>query len=263
MLTTLTAQAGAYTECHVRGYIQRIARIGECSVAQPVPARAEQVIAFQFGDPCLIRRFGKTTRAADLVIAGPQTRGLSSLLLQGNIEAFYIFLRPAALNALFGISMAELADRSIEAPALFGSSILELHEQLAEASTFAERVEAAETYLQRRITKPISHRTEWVVKRILSAHGNVSIEYLATKVSLSSRHLERTFAEHVGMSPKVFARIVRFQAALAYKERRPATTWAATAQEFQYFDQMHLVREFRELSGETPSRLLVSLPARV
>ena len=90
-------------------------------------------------------------------------------------------------------------------------------------------------------------------------HGNVSIQDVATEVSLSSRQLERTFAEQVGMSPKVFARIVRFQAALAYKARWPTTTWANAAQEFHYHDQMHLIREFRDLSDETPNRFLESL----
>jgi AraC-like DNA-binding protein len=240
----------------VSRYVQRNARLGDTRIVQPVPARLEQVIAFQFASPCLIQRGGSVEKAPDMVVAGAQTGSPTTLLLQGSIDAFYIFLRPAALRALFGIPMAELANRSGDAMDLLGHSILTLRDQLANAASFALRVAAAEQFLQRRSAAPPPDWTERVVARILERCGAIPIAELAREVSLSQRHLDRAFTASVGMPPKVFARIARFQAALEYKTRSPRSSWARTAQEFQYHDQMHLVRDFRKLSGESPTGLM-------
>ncbi len=70
------------------------------------------------------------------------------------------------------------------------------------------------------------------------------------------RQFERVFGARFGMRPKLYSRIVRFQAALDRKARSSRNSWADVAHEFGYHDQMHMVHDFEEFTGETPTETL-------
>lgn len=89
--------------------------------------------------------------------------------------------------------------------------------------------------------------------------GWVDIRMISDQAGFSARQFSRRFAEYMGMRPKLFARVVRFQAALASKALRPSATWTDVAQDFGYFDQMHLIRDFELLAGGTAKELLTHL----
>lgn len=91
---------------------------------------------------------------------------------------------------------------------------------------------------------------------IFHRKGAVRINALAHLASLSVRQYERRFAEEMGLSPKLFARITRFQMALDAKRNAPARSWLSIAHEYEYFDQMHMVRDFQKLGGDAPSQIL-------
>jgi transcriptional regulator GlxA family with amidase domain len=78
------------------------------------------------------------------------------------------------------------------------------------------------------------------------------VEALATSLGVTARHLERCFESHVGLSPKVLCRLARFHhmRTLLDVARRP--DWSHLACECGYFDQAHLIREFRHFTGRTP-----------
>src|SRR5580700_8275792 len=85
--------------------------------------------------------------------------------------------------------------------------------------------------------------------------GLISVSSLAKRVNLSNRQLERRFLDTVGMTPKRFCRIRRFQRVLQAMEE-PCANWADAAVECGYYDQAHLIRDFRRFSGLTPACLL-------
>lgn len=95
------------------------------------------------------------------------------------------------------------------------------------------------------------------VARVRARAGRVSVAELAHDASLSTRQLERLFREHVGLGPKTFARLVRFQRALALL-RLPGASLAQTAARSGYWDQSHLVRDFRQFAEASPSRYLAA-----
>lgn len=86
--------------------------------------------------------------------------------------------------------------------------------------------------------------------------GALRVEELAAQLRVSRQHLAAQFREHVGLSPKLFARICRFRSATAALKRAPDHTpdWAALALDCGYFDQSHLIHDFQELAGSTPER---------
>jgi AraC-like DNA-binding protein len=100
-------------------------------------------------------------------------------------------------------------------------------------------------------------RTMTAAEGILQNHSGVRIEQLARESCMTIRTFERKFVGEMGLSPKLFARLRRFQMALDRK-RSLGTRWLDVAHDLGYFDQMHMVKEFRAFGGEAPSRLLQS-----
>lgn len=84
--------------------------------------------------------------------------------------------------------------------------------------------------------------------------GALRVEELAARLGVSRQHLAAQFREHVGLSPKLYARICRFRQATAAIRTTPAPAWAQLALECGYFDQSHLIHDFQELAGSTPER---------
>jgi AraC-like DNA-binding protein len=82
------------------------------------------------------------------------------------------------------------------------------------------------------------------------SRGMVSVAEVAAESALSTRHLERAFQEQVGVSPKVFGRLLRLDHALELAGS--GSNWAEVASACGYFDQSHLVRDFRAMTGATP-----------
>jgi transcriptional regulator GlxA family with amidase domain len=91
------------------------------------------------------------------------------------------------------------------------------------------------------------------VNEILRSRGQLRVEQLAEKVGWSRRQIEREFRSGVGVSPKVLARIIRFQNLLRLVGESELREWADVALAVGYADQPHMVREFREFSGQSPT----------
>ena len=92
------------------------------------------------------------------------------------------------------------------------------------------------------------------VASILNSHGEASVANVARECNVSERQLERLFHEHVGVSPKMLSRLARFQRALAgFDSER---NWAEVAVQAAYYDQSHLLHDFRRFADETAAFLV-------
>jgi transcriptional regulator GlxA family with amidase domain len=98
----------------------------------------------------------------------------------------------------------------------------------------------------------------FVVQSLVRSAGRASVSRVALAVGVTPRHLQRRFQERVGVSPKVLARILRFQNTLRYRTASTPVEWARVAVECGYADQSHLIREYAALAGETPASLLAA-----
>ena len=101
-------------------------------------------------------------------------------------------------------------------------------------------------------------RVDAAVDRIRRSGGRATIDSIAAAAGVSRQHLARAFAHHVGVSPKMFARVTRFRRAL---QMSGAGDWAALALEVGYFDQSHLIADFRQFAGQTPVPFFLSRQA--
>jgi AraC-like DNA-binding protein len=232
----------------VRFYCQREVRLAStAAIVHPVPARAAPMIEFIFGDRFKVHSCasGIGTAAFGGVVVGLQTHRRVELVMRGTLDAFSIFFQPSGLNRLFGIPMDELTNHHYEARAVFGNSIFGLEQQLAACGSFEERARLADRWLVNRVRTLSTDGVCASANEILWRGGRVESSEAARTAGLSVRQFERRFARQIGMRPKLYARIARFEAALDRKARSRSKSWSDVALESGYHDQMHLVHDFR------------------
>jgi methylphosphotriester-DNA--protein-cysteine methyltransferase len=113
-----------------------------------------------------------------------------------------------------------------------------------------------EVLLRRALTSASCDGISLAANRILLGGGRVTIAALANRAGMSVRQFERKFVQQVGMRPKLFERIARFEAVLDGMARFAAKSWTDAAHQFGYYDQMHMIHDFAEFTGETPTKTL-------
>jgi AraC-like DNA-binding protein len=138
--------------------------------------------------------------------------------------------------------------------------VSQLQQRLGDCDSFEARARVTDRFLSRICrARPSSDGISSAANQILLRQGEVQIGGLADAIGLSLRQFERRFTQQIGVRPKVYARIARFEAALDSKARPRAKSWAEIVCEFGYYDQMHLVHDFEQFSGETPTDLLTEV----
>jgi AraC-like DNA-binding protein len=189
-----------------------------------------------------------------------QLTGCFFLRPGARVETMGIRFRPGGGLPFLGPRVHDLTGDVVALGDLWGGAAGELEETVALAVGRPAQAAAAERWLLRRLhSAPARDRqVDASVRTIVSRRGAVSVAELAGAANLSARQLERRFRAAVGVPPKALARVLRFQAVLQ-AVGAGAADWAGVALDHGYFDQPHLIRDFQELSGESPARLLARL----
>lgn len=242
----------------VQFYTQRSMRIWDPVFVHPVPARAARLMEFTFGDRIHVHYAGAAAeeRSPAAVVVGMLTGPHARLRLQGTLESFAIIFRATGMASLFAAPLPELVGRAFDVQSVVGREINELHGRLGECRSFEARVAVADAFLARRLNRAEASDGVTTAAMLIEArHGRGTIESVASAVGIGVRQLERRFAERLGIRPKLYARMVRFQSALECKARSGAS-WTRVAHEFGFHDQMHLIHDFRHFTNGTPSETL-------
>ena len=241
----------------VRIYAQRELHSESATVIQPNMALLEHILVFDFLDPLISVHDGESLRLPQIRVEGLQTSPSGCSHLEGQHLGFVIFLKPLAPWQLFRIPPGSLANKYINSVDVFGREMEMLWSALAECRSFAERVCLAEAYLLPLAVNALASTPIMKSARYLfNSNGMSRVEDIANDCGLSVRQYDRLFVEQTGMSPKLFARVRRFQLALDAKRMAPQRSWMSVAYELGYFDQMHMIRDFQSLGGNTPTFLL-------
>jgi AraC-like DNA-binding protein len=228
----------------------------ETRVQRPIPARTAPAIEFTFGDPYDVHRYDRlqVEVAHSVAVVGSQTYRRVQLALQGKVETFVIVFQPAGMPYLFSLPGDVIANEHFDGIAVIGSTLKNLACKLGDARSFIARVSIAEEYLVTHIPRSSApNGITRIAQQLLDRQGCVRISDVACQTGLSFRQFERRFTHEVGITPKLYARIARFEAALAMKERAQGIPWTSIAHELGYYDQMHMVHDFQHLSGESPA----------
>jgi AraC-like DNA-binding protein len=174
----------------------------------------------------------------------------------GNQEGVAIELTPVGCRALFGMPARALWNTSLELDDLVGAAGAELWERLQSVEAWEDRFRACDQVLARLVRddspEPSLDRS-WQL--LVASAGTVTVAELARTLRCTRQHLARRFAAEFGLSPKLAARVVRFERARRMLQT-PFLSIAQVAASCGYYDQAHLTRDFVELAGCPPGRLL-------
>ncbi|NOK61225.1 MAG: hypothetical protein GFH27_549307n207 [Chloroflexi bacterium AL-W] len=135
------------------------------------------------------------------------------------------------------------------------NALVSLEHQIHEASNDAGKIQIIEQFLlQHLLTFAEHHRDmQFGTQLVLQTHGNIRIKDLAATLNMSYRQLERSFQHFVGLSPKSFARVVRFKKMMQTIKRNQLINHDHLYLDFGYYDQNHFIKEFKHFMGGTPS----------
>ena len=256
----LSSTPNAALRPYVRAYAQRQVA-ATADILQPVVASLEQVLQFDFGDPLLIDYTdGRTEQSSCVATVGAHSFHRASIRFCGQIESFAVFFQPFGFWQLFGLPNRDLRDHAFDGADVLGGGVRKLWLQIAEAPSFERRVEIVERFLMKKADTAV-HQTPIMAAAmyIFQNQGRDCIAAVANHSGLGIRQFERRFQADVGISPKLFARISRFQMALDARLHMPARSWLSIAHEFGYHDQMHMHHDFQSLGGSSPTGLVAQL----
>jgi AraC-like DNA-binding protein len=157
-----------------------------------------------------------------------------------------------------GVKAGELRDVDAPLEALWGRDARELRARLIEARTPAAKFKTLEAYLLEKADRPLDNHP--AVGYALSAfkrvpHGGTIAE-VTDQVGLSARRFIELFEGYVGLTPKLFCRVHRFQHVLRRVHTAKDVSWAEIANDCGYFDQAHFIRDFKAFSGINPTTYL-------
>jgi AraC-like DNA-binding protein len=212
-------------------------------------------LVINFGD---VWAAGRSLATSGLVprvsVVGPVTQA-RILRVGQSVRAIGMGVQPTLTEDLFGVPASELVDRIVpledlwtrdEVERLFDSlSCMEIHRCLS----------ALRDGLLKRIGQPRGRETveQKASELITLQSGRVSVEHLARSHGLSRREFARRFCATAGLRPKLFARITRFQALVHALLSTDVSQWASMSPAVGYYDQAHMINEFRAFAGASPT----------
>ncbi len=230
------------------GQAPRLEKILPCGMSELVVNLKNDEINIH--DPTQPERYRQFSGA---VISGTYSQSFICNALQHE-SILGVHFKPGGAFPFLNAEASELANAHADLEDLWGRSGVELRERLCTATTPQQRFRIMEAALKGRLQRRTACQRQLnVALKMLSTGGDeISVREVSRELGLSQRRFIQMFSSHVGVAPKLFCRILRFQQARVLAERLEAPEWAAVAVTCGYFDQSHLIKDFKEFSGSTP-----------
>ena len=179
-----------------------------------------------------------------------------------NASMIGVHFKPGGANAFFSMPLSELRNNVVALDVFWNGSAASLRDQLLEAPTPLDKFRILEdALLARRRGRELTHpAVRYALDYFIHQRQIVSVGDVTDKISLSPRRFIELFNDQVGMTPKIFCRVRRFQRALEEIQRRRNLKWAELAPDCGYYDQAHFICDFKEFCGLTPAQYLNQTP---
>lgn len=193
-------------------------------------------------------------------VSGVRTRPITIPSGTGNRMLVIAFKKGKAFP-FYPFPINELTDTVLDADLVFGTKFHRLREQLLAADSIPRMFALLESFLRRQagdaLEENLSTRCiDHAVVSIIHQPSLRSLSRLSNEIGYSQKHFINLFRQQVGVSPKQYLRIMRFQKAICSIERNEVVHWSRVAMESGYFDQAHFIHDFKRFSGFTPNDYL-------
>jgi AraC-like DNA-binding protein len=223
----------------------------------PIP-RLEKIIPDGFTE--LIFNYGDLYKAKTNNSWHLQTANL----LAGQIKSYFylentgktgsvaVKFKPAALTQLFGLNMGIYVDQIIDLDTFDNERLRCLQNKLLPYQGEQESRQILDNYFISLIPEATNNPLEHVLELIFSKNGMLTVNEMTIAAHLGERQLERLFKRYIGLSPKYYARIIRFNYIFQLIKSKKSS-WADIVYQSGYYDQSHFIRDFKAFTGEDPS----------
>ena len=237
-------------------------------VVTPYPPTPFQSLMFYCNNPVSMGRIdqGNFGKQPLTVLVGPQFSRVN-IKVHSRLSAIRVDFLPGGMYRMLGIPMHELFDGGFDALDFFGAEIKSINERLQHIVNLEEGKYIVEKFLLNQV-KGLKEILPFdsAMLILMKNNGNMAIKKTASLSCLSLKQFERKCKERIGMNPKMYARILKFSIAYRLHETFPLLSWTKIAYEAGYYDQMHMIRDFKLFAGVNPSvieRQLLSTPLRM
>lgn len=240
--------------------------VGRHSLASPtlfvveVRDRDTPLVAIPHPEVQVVVRFGPAAPGGlDIHAFGMQPKARRKIIRAGQ-RAITARLPLGATASILGAPASALAGRIVPLDELWGTSATQrLVDRLGLARSTREAAAILDHAIASRLALASTPRHAPLALEAAARLAHTSVHAVAADLGLSERHLRRIFRDTVGVSPKSFARLARFHRALQAARTSRHARWATIAVATGYYDQAHLIDEFRAITGVTPPALLAEL----
>lgn len=223
---------------------------------KPYPPHPEQCMIF-YPRGAEITNFAgetlKTIRPKSL-LAGQFTQRIDRKSLHDEIIVIVVVFKPGVLHRITGIPFNLLIDTVIDLESIYPKMAKEVNEKLANSNDYDEMISIIESFLIHLSERPKieSRRCDAIFESIARNEKDFSLEFLARESCLSMRQFERKSYEYIGVSPKFFGRIARFNQSYYMSIEKSHPNWLDISLECGYHDYQHLVKDYKEFTQATP-----------
>jgi AraC-like DNA-binding protein len=181
---------------------------------------------------------------------------------QGVAEGMEVQFTPLGARAFLGLPGRELAHTVAPLEAVMGRAGDRFVARLAEARPWRERFALLDAAIAARVAEiaPPPREVAWAWGRLVATAGGLPVGALADDIGWSRKRLIGRFREHVGVAPKLYARLLRFQSAVEALRQDGAErlSLAQLALDCGYYDQAHLNRDFRAFADASPTEFIAT-----
>jgi len=202
------------------------------------------------------------------VISGQFTQRINRYLNCKEFLMIEVNLQPGALHRLTGVPFKEFTNQDLDAENFFPADIRFVNERLSSAESYKQMISIIEDFFFTLIAKQKTRllAVDELLVRLTSDPNNHTVDSLTKDVFLSQRQMERKFDERIGISPRTFLRLCRFNQSYWMHLKNPGLDWFSIAIHCGYSDYQHMVKDYKDFADSTPGKLFAEekqAPGRV
>jgi AraC-like DNA-binding protein len=215
-------------------------------------------MVFHYGSPSIFQKKDSSKNIEpNLVICGQQTR-YYDLSLSGKTGMILIVFKPHGVKTFFNFPITELLNENLSLHDLLNNETIELEDKLFNSPNNRQRITLLENFLIKRLIQNNEfERVEHAIKIIENSKGQIKTQDIAHEVCLGIKQFERTFSKYVGINPKKYASIVRFQSVIQMRRKHKNSSMFQLAFDNGYYDHAHFIHDFESFTGLSPKEFFI------
>jgi AraC-like DNA-binding protein len=244
-----------YVECYWSG-IAHPPETTSATAQRVVPDGCIDIV-FEFKAPLAEDPSWLPSSIESSMVVGTMSRPLI-VTASSEIQFLGVRFKPGKAHGFFRVAAGELTDCTVPLDDIWGRIGSNLVSTLSEQHSLRHMIVRLEKELLKRLHSFDAEDPyiQPIIGFILDRRGAVSVQSLSALAGISRQHIARKFDHYVGISPKLFCRVVRFQNMMRSVASPGNVDWASAALDLGYYDQAHMISDFKEFSGLTPTAFL-------